>query len=202
MFHAVLSYSSGPHYGHLEAFFYWLNYYSPAIQALFTVVIVSMTYWQSRMVREQSKAMMEQSETMKKELKTTKEAFELEWYPDLHVEMIWGESYDEAKVTNLGRSTALLLGFTLRRKNAEKTFKRAREKNDIVFPGTSVLVPVTRGLLEYFRETGLMDENNRIVGTIGGPYEISFSFYSAGKVLESAWFEFLVDNKGRLPRGT
>ncbi len=146
--------------------------------------------------------MKEESETTKANLEMAARQFDLEWKPDLYVEMIWGDHHDEARITNLGRSTALLLGFAFRCGTSSETFKRFPMKKEIVSGGGFADVPITRGLWQYFREMGLMDGSNQIIGSVAGSYQISFSFHCGGGQRESPWLEFPVDSKGRIPRGT
>jgi len=171
----------------------WLTDHSSAIQALnalamiaLTLAIVGVTWWQSN--------------TTKKALLVANRQFELEWHPELHAKFMAVSNYDAAEITNLGRSTGLLLGLTLRPRSSEKSINFDCPDKKIIRAGESVVEPITRPLREYFERTNrINDDANE---TTKEQFEVSFSFYSAGKTSHSQWFAFLVERKGQMVRVT
>src|ERR1700689_4994209 len=111
----------------------WLNQYSSAIEAfnaiaivILTIVLVIVTYWQSHTAKDAF-------------LVATKQ-FALEWHPELYAEAVVLASGDAFKVTNLGRSTALLLKLILCSKlRGEQSSVESRYER-IIGPGESTTV--------------------------------------------------------------
>lgn len=158
----------------------WLNEYSSAIQAfnaiaivILTIVLVVVTYWQSR--------------TAKEAFLVATKRFALEWHPELYAEAVVLATGDAFKVTNLGRSTALLLKLILSSKlRAEQSSFESRYER-IIGPGESTQVLITKALRAYFQETeGTYTPGRR------SELKISFSFYAGGTIRCTKWFDFVV----------
>ncbi|MGA8366042.1 MAG: hypothetical protein ACLQMT_11815 [Candidatus Acidiferrales bacterium] len=172
----------------------FLNQYSSAMQALnaiaiivLTFILVGVTWWQSL--------------TAKKAFLIVTQQFALEWYPELYAEAVFVASYPDAcEITNLGRSTALLLSLTLSSQSAEKSASIERPHKRVVRSGESVIVPITRELRAYL-------EKLEVVHTRAGRYDsakeriaISFSFYSAGTIRRSKSFALTLGKGGHIER--
>src|SRR5579863_3774140 len=113
MLHDVLSHSFILSHQIISALLRWLTDHSLAFQALnalamiaLTIAIIGVTCWQSYLTN--------------KALRVANQQFNLEWYPQLHAEFVATDHHDEARITNLGRSIALLFGLRLRPHSSEK----------------------------------------------------------------------------------
>lgn len=142
----------------------WLaSYWTPLATIFLSVAVVVVTYLQSR---------------------TAREALRLEWRAEIYAVI----ENEVAEVTNLARSTALLLGFRVRPSRGKESLTLKRIHKAVVRPESSVTVDLRRHLNEYFQPSGRFSQDIRLTGN--EPFEVSFSFYCAGKTHESDWFEF------------
>ena len=171
----------------VEAMHAWLEYWSTAFQVLnvvaiiaLTLVLVVVTYWQFR---------------------TANKAFLLEWKPELYAEAVFVASYPDAfEVTNMGRSTALLLSLKLLSPSRKQQESFESPCKHVIQPGKSEIVPVTRALRGYFEKTGSSHAPVHRGETGNQRMEISFLFYSGGTRRYSDFFEFLVDREWHILR--
>jgi hypothetical protein len=165
----------------------WLDHWSPAFQILnvvatiaLTIILVVVTYWQFR---------------------TANKAFLLEWKPELYAEAVFVASYPDAfEVTNMGRSTALLLSLKLLSPSGEQQESLESPCKHVIQPGKSEIVPVTRALRGYFEKTGSTHAPVQRGETGEQRMEISFLFYSGGTRRHSDSFEFVVDRERHIVR--
>jgi hypothetical protein len=187
VFHTIISHSAGPHDGLFPYVLDWLTSYSSAIQAfnalaiiVLTVVIIVVTIWQSR---------------------TARKALVLEWYPELYAEIVFVANYTDAvEVTNLGRSTALILSLRLRPRSGTASTETEGPCKKVVRAGESAIVPITAELRKHFPTLDGTPQSHEPNAVANRRFEISFSFYSSEKRTDSKWFDLPVGKDGHTVR--